>query len=1359
MKQQKEYYIGLDMGTNSLGWAVTDTEYHLLRAKGKDLWGVRTFEEAQTALEKRTNRISRRRRQREKARIGLLKELFADAILQKDAGFYHRLEESKFFKEDRSDDNHQSYALFADTGYTDREYFSQYPTIFHLRKELLETTEPHDIRLVYLAVLNMFRHRGHFLNAGNMNLSDERGLQEQLDELCGIASNADIHFPERIDAMQMEDIISKRDISRTEKLEKMLAFIGVKKENKPAVELLKLLCGLSAKYAVLFEELKNTELEKKSFSFRDSDLEEKLFGLEKELSEESLQLLEQAKSVHDICLLNNLRKGCTYLSQARVKDYEKHHADLKLLQKLVTKYCPEEYDVFFRKMGEDNYSAYVGTVNSKLEKVRRNVEKKGKPLSREEFYKSVKRLLAQMPQNDLDVQQILEDMENDDFLPKQLTASNGVIPNQLHLAELQTILKNAATYLPFLNEKDETGLSVKEKIEQLFSFQLPYYVGPVNTYHKNNGGTAWAVRLEQGQVLPWNLEKKVDLKESRKEFIERMVRHCTYLNNERVLPKNSLLYEKFMVLNELNNLKIRNEKPDTALKQDIYQKLFMKGKKVTLKALQDFLVMRGIIEPDEKDSISGIDGGFQAYLSSIGKFIGVLGERVNEWEMQKAMEDIIFWGTVYSNDKRVVGECLEENYPGLFTDKEKKRILGFKFKDWGRLSQEFLQMEGAGKADGEVMSIIQRLWEDSDNLMQLLSDSYTYQEELIKRQEMLQKTLKELEYEDLDGMYLSAPVKRMVWQTVLVLKDLQKVLPEAPKRIFVEMARGGEKQKERKLSRKKKFQELYKNCKTEEKALAEQLENTSEGQLRSKKLYLYYLQKGRDMYTGDVIELEDLFNDNLYDIDHIYPRHFVKDDNIDNNLVLVRKDKNAHKSDHYPLEMNIQKQQYGMWKALHEAGFMSDEKFKRLTRKEEFSDGELTGFIARQLVETHQGTKTMTRVLQRVFPQTEIVFPKGGNVSEFRNKFKLLKVRNVNDFHHAQDAYLNIVVGNLYYLKFTRNPANFIRSYRENAAKNTYNLGKMFERDIVRGGETAWIAPKKENQNTGTIVTVKKVLERNTPLMTRMSFEGHGGIAKQTVYSAKIAKEEGYLPLKTSDVRLKDVTKYGGVTDISTAYFFVVEHTSKKKRVRTVEMVPIYLKSYVEASEENFLTYCREWLYLKEPQICVRRINLQSLVRVNGYFLQITGRSNSQISVRNAVSLCLKQEWINYIKLLNGLGEKGLNVNDVTEITRKRNVELFDVLYEKHTKGIFSKKPFSIAEKIKEWRPVFFNADVQSQTEALLELLKLTECGRNGMDAKMLKFKASPMMIGKNISNAYEFLLINQSPSGIFESVIDLKTV
>ena len=47
----QEYYMGLDMGTGSLGWAITDTDYHILRRHGKALWGVRLFESALTAEE------------------------------------------------------------------------------------------------------------------------------------------------------------------------------------------------------------------------------------------------------------------------------------------------------------------------------------------------------------------------------------------------------------------------------------------------------------------------------------------------------------------------------------------------------------------------------------------------------------------------------------------------------------------------------------------------------------------------------------------------------------------------------------------------------------------------------------------------------------------------------------------------------------------------------------------------------------------------------------------------------------------------------------------------------------------------------------------------------------------------------------------------------------------------------------------------------------------------------------------------------------------------------------------------------------------------------------------------------------
>ena len=56
-----EYYLGLDVGTNSVGWAVTDKDYQLLRCRGNAMWGARLFDESQDASARRTNRTNRRR--------------------------------------------------------------------------------------------------------------------------------------------------------------------------------------------------------------------------------------------------------------------------------------------------------------------------------------------------------------------------------------------------------------------------------------------------------------------------------------------------------------------------------------------------------------------------------------------------------------------------------------------------------------------------------------------------------------------------------------------------------------------------------------------------------------------------------------------------------------------------------------------------------------------------------------------------------------------------------------------------------------------------------------------------------------------------------------------------------------------------------------------------------------------------------------------------------------------------------------------------------------------------------------------------------------------------------------------------
>ena len=63
----------------------------------------------------------------------------------------------------------QAYGLqsvLKEHGYDDVKYYTDYPTIYHLRKHLLETKEKADPRFIYLALHHMMKYRGHFLFEG-----------------------------------------------------------------------------------------------------------------------------------------------------------------------------------------------------------------------------------------------------------------------------------------------------------------------------------------------------------------------------------------------------------------------------------------------------------------------------------------------------------------------------------------------------------------------------------------------------------------------------------------------------------------------------------------------------------------------------------------------------------------------------------------------------------------------------------------------------------------------------------------------------------------------------------------------------------------------------------------------------------------------------------------------------------------------------------------------------------------------------------------------------------------------------------------------------------------------------------------
>ena len=123
-KKFGEYYLGLDIGTDSVGWAATDPEYNLLTLNQKSMWGSRLFPEAQTSVDRRTFRIARRRIQRRNQRLALLQDVFSEAVCRNDPDFFLRLQEGMLHTEDktRKDKNN----LFADGEYDDKAYHKHF---------------------------------------------------------------------------------------------------------------------------------------------------------------------------------------------------------------------------------------------------------------------------------------------------------------------------------------------------------------------------------------------------------------------------------------------------------------------------------------------------------------------------------------------------------------------------------------------------------------------------------------------------------------------------------------------------------------------------------------------------------------------------------------------------------------------------------------------------------------------------------------------------------------------------------------------------------------------------------------------------------------------------------------------------------------------------------------------------------------------------------------------------------------------------------------------------------------------------------------------------------------------------------
>ena len=1198
---KKPYSIGLDIGTNSVGWAVITDDYKVPSKKmkvlgntdkhfiKKNLIGALLFDEGTTAEARRLKRTARRRYTRRKNRLRYLQEIFAEEMSKVDSSFFHRLDDSFLIPEDKRGSKYPIFATLAE----EKEYHKQFPTIYHLRKHLADSKEKADLRLIYLALAHMIKYRGHFLYEEAFDIKNN-DTQKIFNEFTSIYDNTFEGSSLSEQSVQVEAIFTDK-ISKSAKRERVLKLFPDEKSTGLFSEFLKLIVGNQADFKKHF----NLE-EKAPLQFSKDTCDEDLENLLGQIGDDFADLFLVAKKLYDAILLSGILTVTDLstkapLSASMIERYENHQKDLAALKQFIKNNLPEKYVEVFSDQSKDGYTGYI----------------EGKT-TQESFYKYIKNLLSKFE----GVDYFLEKIEREDFLRKQRTFDNGSIPHQIHLQEMNAILRRQEEHYPFLKKN-------REKIEKILTFRIPYYVGPLA---RGKRDFAWLTRNSDEAIRPWNFEEIVDKAISAEDFINKMTNYDLYLPEEKVLPKHSLLYETFAVYNELTKVKFiaegltRYQFLDKKQKKDIFYTFFKAEdkRKVTEKDIIHYL---HTVDGYDGIELKGMEKQFNASLSTYHDLLKIIKDKefMDDPKNEEILENIVHTLTIFE-DRKMIKQRLAQ-YNSLFDEKVIKALTRRHYTGWGKLSAKLINGICNKQTGKTILDYLINDDYNNRNFMQLINDDRLSFKEIIQKAQVVGKTddLKQV-VQELPG---SPAIKKGILQSIKIVDELVKVMGHAPESIVIEMAR----ENQTTARGKKNSQQRYKRIEDSLKILASGLDSnilkenpTDNNQLQNDRLFLYYLQNGKDMYTGEALDINQLSS---YDIDHIIPQAFIKDDSLDNRI-LTKSKENRGKSDNVPSLEVVQKRK-AFWQQLLDSKLISERKFNNLTKDERggLDERDKVGFIKRQLVETRQITKHVAQILDVRFNTevneknqkirtVKIITLKSNLVSNFRKEFRLYKVREINDYHHAHDAYLNAVVAKAILKKYPKLEPEFVYgNYQkydlkryisrskdpkeiEKATEKYFfysNLLNFFKEEVHYADGTI---VKRENieysKDTGEIAwnkekdfaTIKKVLSYpQVNIVKKTEIQTHGldrGKPKGLFNSNPSPKpsegsKENLVPIKQG----LDPRKYGGYAGISNSYAIlvkaIIEKGAKKQQKTILEFqgISILDKINFENNKENYL--------------------------------------------------------------------------------------------------------------------------------------------------------------------------------------------
>ena len=490
------------------------------------------------------------------------------------------------------------------------------------------------------------------------------------------------------------------------------------------------------------------------------------------------------------------------------------------------------------------------------------------------------------------------------------------------------------------------------------------------------------------------------------KLLERMLGKCTFEKDEHRAPKNSYSFERFMLLQKVNNLKLAQDGKVVELTNEQRNKIIdLAYEQAEIK----YNTIRKKLGIDENTRFTGIsytkkkETKNEVEEAEKQRFVKLEGYHKIKAQFKKEKKEKI-WEEKIKNNKEIqniIADSLVRNK----TDDSIKQYLkernieseiyetvtSINFTKFGHLSYKAIDKILVGLEKGLTYD------------KACAEAGYDYKVGGNKRYKKL-PIITEID----NSIRLNPVVLRAVSQTRKVINSIIDQYG-SPVAIYIETARDLSKS----MDERKKIEKIQKENMSQNEKIKKDIKETFGFEAKPfdiVKMKLWKEQKGMCAYSQKQIPASKLYEDNFVQVDHIIPFSRCFDDSY-NNKVLVFTDENQRKKERTPYEyFGNDEQRWNKFETFVKSTYINKNRKMSNLLVKKFDEEKSKDWVQRNI----NDTKYISRFLYNYiadnleFEESDLkrkVYTINGKATAIlRHYWGIKKDRQESDKHHAQDA-------------------------------------------------------------------------------------------------------------------------------------------------------------------------------------------------------------------------------------------------------------------------------------------------------------------------------------------------------------------